>query len=89
ENLDDAIAQDQDHHIHHEAVEVAKGKFPFTTDDTAAIFYIALKEVQVAEISPLNIGVAEAEWDEDFYPETEVVKIGQKEVKITLPFSVW
>jgi hypothetical protein len=87
--LDDAIAQDQDHHIRHEAVEVAESKFPFATDEAAAIFYAALKEVQAAEIIPLNLGVAEAEWDGHFYPETEVVKIGRKEVEITLPFRVW
>ncbi|KAJ6608230.1 hypothetical protein B0H10DRAFT_1921250 [Mycena sp. CBHHK59/15] len=89
ENLDLAIAGDQDHHVRHEAIEVMQNKFPFNTDDAGRIFSEALKQVKARGIVPQGMGVARNEWEDGFYGETEMVKVGKKEVEIVLPFRVW
>ncbi|KAJ6614370.1 hypothetical protein B0H10DRAFT_2265466 [Mycena sp. CBHHK59/15] len=58
ENLDLAIAGNQDHHVHHEAIEVMQNKFPFNTDDAGRIFSEALKQVKARGIVPQGMGVA-------------------------------
>ncbi|KAJ7477546.1 hypothetical protein FB451DRAFT_1032939, partial [Mycena latifolia] len=88
-DIDLAIAGDQDHQIRHEAIEVAQNECPFTSEDAMGIFSGALHEVQAKGIIPRHFGVAEAEWEERYYGETETVKVGRKEVSIMLPFDIW
>ncbi|KAF7339237.1 Integrase catalytic domain-containing protein [Mycena venus] len=88
-DLDEAIANDQAHNVRHEAVGVAETKFPFRSERVRDIFVAALADVQAAGIIPENFGVAEAEWEVPFYGESENVKIGRKQVEITLPFPIW
>ncbi|KAJ7886279.1 hypothetical protein B0H13DRAFT_1628024 [Mycena leptocephala] len=91
-NLDDldlAIAGDQDHHIRHAAIDVVENQCPFNSKDATAIFCQALEDVKSAGIISKHFGVAEAEWEEPFYGETENVKVGRKDVEIVLPFEVW
>ncbi|KAJ6491342.1 hypothetical protein C8R47DRAFT_1176898 [Mycena vitilis] len=88
-DIDVAIAGDQDHHIRHEAIQVAETECPFSSAEATAIFLGALTEVQSADIIPCNFGVAEVEWESQFYPQSETVKVGRKEVEITLPFDIW
>ncbi|KAJ7683760.1 hypothetical protein B0H17DRAFT_27044 [Mycena rosella] len=88
-NIDEAIASDQGHNIRHDAIDVSKHKCPFQGDEAAHIFSCALAELKALEIIPQQLGVSPGEWDEDGYPETELVKVGRKEVEITLPFVVW
>ncbi|KAJ7926842.1 hypothetical protein B0H13DRAFT_1861856 [Mycena leptocephala] len=40
-------------------------------------------------IIPIGMGVAEVEWEDGFYPETEAVKVGRKDIETPLPFRVW
>ncbi|KAJ7456397.1 hypothetical protein B0H11DRAFT_1739299, partial [Mycena galericulata] len=89
EDLDQAIAQDQDRHIRHEAIDVVQNECPFRTEQAIHIFSAARREIEAREIIPMHLGVAEAEWEERFYPETETIKIGRKEVEIELPFPIW
>ncbi|KAJ6524109.1 hypothetical protein DFH09DRAFT_937428, partial [Mycena vulgaris] len=89
DDIDLAIAGDQDHQIHHEAIEVAQNECPFTNEEAMSIFSSALHEVQAKGIIPQHFGVAEAEWEERYYGETETVKVGRKEVSIQLPFDIW
>ncbi|KAJ7728403.1 hypothetical protein B0H14DRAFT_2410054, partial [Mycena olivaceomarginata] len=89
DNLDWAIAGDQDRHIRHEAIDVAESKFPFRSNEAGVVFRSALAEVKYESIIPCNFGVAEAEWEGNFYGETETVKVGRKEVEIRLPFETW
>lgn len=89
ENLDQAIAQEQDRHIRHEAIDVVQNKCPFGSEEARRIFSAARKEIEANGIIPMHLGVAEAEWEDHFYPETEMVKIGRKEVEIVLPFPIW
>ncbi|KAJ7937864.1 hypothetical protein B0H13DRAFT_1588324, partial [Mycena leptocephala] len=40
-------------------------------------------------IIPRQFEVAENEWEEPFYGETETLKIRRKQVEIALPFQIW
>ncbi|KAJ7175538.1 hypothetical protein C8R46DRAFT_890999, partial [Mycena filopes] len=88
-DIDEAIAADQNHHIRHEAIDVANHEVPFDSELAADIFSRALDAVRTAEIIPDHLGVAPAEWDAEGYPETELVKVGKKSVELTLPFRIW
>lgn len=88
-DLDEEIANDQAHNVRHEAVGVAETKFPFRSEQARNLFVAALADVQEAGIISENFGVAEAEWEVPFYGESENVKIGRKQVEITLPFPIW
>ncbi|KAJ7122623.1 hypothetical protein C8R43DRAFT_899656, partial [Mycena crocata] len=88
-DIDLAIAGDQDRHIRHEAIDVVENQCPFETEQATVIFCQALEDVTSSEIIPEHFGVAEAEWEERFYGETEKVKVGRKDVEIVLPFQVW
>ncbi|KAJ7929815.1 hypothetical protein B0H13DRAFT_2310202 [Mycena leptocephala] len=72
DDLDLAIAEDQDHHFRHEAIDVAEKECPFSSKEATAVFFAALEEVKSAGIIPKNLGRAAAEWEGTFYPETEV-----------------
>ncbi|KAJ7118271.1 hypothetical protein C8R44DRAFT_625989 [Mycena epipterygia] len=89
DDLDLAIAGDQDHHIRHDAIEVVENECPFAGEDSTALLFMALKEIELQGIVPRHFGVAEAEWEGQFYGETETVKIGRKNVEIQLPFGIW
>ncbi|KAJ6469986.1 hypothetical protein C8R45DRAFT_837082, partial [Mycena sanguinolenta] len=89
DDLDGAIANDQDHHIRHEAIDVTETECPFRSEDGRNVFVAALQEVQKAEIIPENLGVAENEWEGVFYSETEIIKVGRKQAEIQLPFMIW
>lgn len=84
-----AIAEDQDHHIRHEAVEVTQIELPFESEEGQQIFFDTFREVHKAGIIPEAMGVGEAEWEDEVYPETEAVKVGRKDVAIDLPFTIW
>lgn len=89
DDLDLAIAGDQGHNIRHEAIDVVEDECPFSSQEANTIFSAALQEVQFAGIIPENLGVAEVDWEDRFYGETETVKIGRKDVEIVLPFEIW
>ncbi|KAJ7476048.1 hypothetical protein FB451DRAFT_1463400, partial [Mycena latifolia] len=89
DDIDIAIAGDQDHNICHEAIEVVENECPFASQEAATIFSGALQEVQSAGIIPENFGVAEGDWEQPYYGESETVKVGRKEVEIALPFEIW
>lgn len=88
-NIDEAIAEDQDCHIRHDATDVVQTKCPFVSDEAKLIFSKAIHTAKDEGIIPKHLGVAEDEWQERFYGETENVKIGRKEVQIVLPFLIW
>jgi hypothetical protein len=89
DDLDLAIAEDQDRHIRHAPIDVVENECPFDSEDAMGIFSAALQEVKLTGIIPESFGVAEHEWEERFYGETEVVKVGRKDVEIALPFQLW
>ncbi|KAJ7478866.1 hypothetical protein B0H11DRAFT_1725707, partial [Mycena galericulata] len=83
------IAGGQDRHIRHEAFNAVENECPFSSEDAMVIFFAALHEVKSEGIIPEGFGVAEPEWEAQFYGETETVKVGRKEVEIVLPFVIW
>ncbi|KAJ7443309.1 hypothetical protein FB451DRAFT_967606, partial [Mycena latifolia] len=48
-----------------------------------------LSAIQREEIIPVGFGVAEAELEDGVYSEIEVIKVGRKDLKVDLPFTVW
>ncbi|KAK6983886.1 Integrase catalytic domain-containing protein [Favolaschia claudopus] len=89
QDLDSAIAGDQDRHIRHDAIEVADNQSPFESSEALGIFSDILKDVSLQGIIPTNFGVAQSEWEGNSYGETEFVKVGRKDVEIALPFDIW
>ena len=89
EDLDQAIAGDQDRHIRHEAIEVVDNQFPFNSVEGGDIFTGAFNEVRAEGIIPEQMGVAETEWEDGVYGEIELVKVGRKEAEVVLPFEIW
>ena len=89
DDIDPAIAEDQGHNVRDEPIDVPKHESPFKSDEAAEIFSAALVDIKALEIIPQHLGVSPAEWGDDGYPETEMVKAGRKDVEITLPFPVW
>ncbi|KAJ7458292.1 hypothetical protein B0H11DRAFT_1873258 [Mycena galericulata] len=89
DDLDLVIAGDQDRHIRHEAIEVKQNQFPFNSEEAEDIFTDTLQTVHAAGIIPDQMGVAEAEWEDGMYTETEIVKVGRKDVEVILPFMIW
>ncbi|KAJ7747491.1 hypothetical protein B0H16DRAFT_921450 [Mycena metata] len=88
-NIHEAITADQNHNIAHEAIDVADHQFPFESELAADIFGRALADAKTAEIIPLQLGVSPAEWGPEGYPESETVKVGKRNVELTLPFPIW
>ncbi|KAJ7743027.1 hypothetical protein DFH07DRAFT_750030, partial [Mycena maculata] len=78
-----------DHQIRHEAIEVKQNQFPFESEEAWNTFTETFQEVKNAGIIPEGMGVAEAEWEDGMYGETEEVKVGRKDVEIPLPFTIW
>ncbi|KAJ7939066.1 hypothetical protein B0H13DRAFT_1587356 [Mycena leptocephala] len=89
DDIDTAIAEDQEHHTRHEPVDVPKHESPFKSEEAAQIFSAALADVKAQEIMPRHLGVSPAEWGDEGYPETEMAKAGRKDIEITLLLSVW
>jgi hypothetical protein len=83
------ISADISKHIHHEAVPTPNGHHPFASEDAVQVFDQALKHVlQTGEV-PSNFFLREHEWEQMSYPTVETIKVGRKDVDISLPFEVW
>ncbi|KAJ7334811.1 hypothetical protein DFH08DRAFT_813854 [Mycena albidolilacea] len=57
-DLNETIANDQDHHIRHKAIEVIETQCPFRSKKRQNVFVTALQEVQATGIIPDGLGVA-------------------------------
>ncbi|KAK7030025.1 Integrase catalytic domain-containing protein [Favolaschia claudopus] len=89
DNIDAAIAADQRSHVKHDPINVPKHETPFKSEYAMDVFRQALTQINAADIIPEHLGVSPNDWPEDGYPETELVKVGRKDVEFTLPFPVW
>jgi hypothetical protein len=73
-------------------VKVAKHRCPFTDAELEDYFLGLLDDVLAqSEIVPENYGIHEDEWEEEDYPEIEVIRPGTKgkELAIILPRAEW
>ncbi|KAI0038401.1 hypothetical protein FA95DRAFT_1505714 [Auriscalpium vulgare] len=93
-DLAQRIAQDQQHHIRHEAIDVADNRNPFTADQEV-IFWQALQEAGRLHIIPPDMMLTQQEWDlhgdGGGYPADEEIKVGKagRVYHIPLPTDIW
>lgn len=85
------IADEQAAQFLHEGAQVPQDHNPFSHPGAETVFAEALEEVQAIEYIPSGLGILEEEWDEDGYPELEVIhgRRGKKELTVVLPDFVW
>ena len=90
-DLDHWIAADQEHHIHHDLIEVPWHSNPFKSPDAEALFDNAHQDAVAAGIVPSGFGIQESKWDGEIYPKHEDIKSGRggKHLNICSPFVVW
>lgn len=89
EQLDDMIGEEESTNIRHDAIEVPKAHSPFTPD-VETLFLDALRNLQDSGTLPENYLVTDEEWEEEAYPETEILAVGgRKKLPIRLPLDIW
>lgn len=89
EQLDDMIGQEENTNVRHDAIDVPESNSPFTPD-VELLFLEALRELQQSGTLPGNYKVTEEEWQEEDYPETEILGVGRrKKLAIQLPLDIW
>ncbi|KAJ6511158.1 hypothetical protein C8R45DRAFT_814806 [Mycena sanguinolenta] len=92
EQLENRIQGHLEENIRHQPVKVAKHHSPFKNGDLEDRFLSLLDEVFAQpELLPEDYGVCEEEWEDDCYPEVEVIRPGTKgkEMAIILPRAHW
>ncbi|KAJ7340847.1 hypothetical protein DFH08DRAFT_963692 [Mycena albidolilacea] len=92
EQLENRVQADLVRNIRHEPVKVAKHRCPFTDAELEDHFLGLLDDVLAqSEIVPENYGIRDDEWEEEDYPEIEVIRPGTKgkELAIILPRAEW
>ncbi|KAI0054582.1 hypothetical protein BV25DRAFT_1816871, partial [Artomyces pyxidatus] len=89
------IADDQQHHIRHDPIEVADHRNPFPSHELEAAFWTELNRIDQGRILPASMMLTQAEWDEedgeDGYPASEEIQVGRAHrlYEISLPHEVW
>ena len=87
------IHADQGPQIRHEAIEVPDHKNPFRDDtDAEGEFFAVLADVVREEIVPVGYGVLPEEWDEDGYPDIEILRAGRQmktQIPVSLAHPIW
>lgn len=91
--LTERILVDQDPQVWHEAIDVPDHRNPFS-DDAAAEekFFSVLAEVVRQEITPAGYGLLPEEWDEDGYPDVEILSAGKqmkRKISVSLANPIW
>ncbi|KAJ7710578.1 hypothetical protein B0H17DRAFT_914315 [Mycena rosella] len=92
EELENQIGADLAQNIRHEPVPVARHRSPFKDPDLESDFLELLEGLlEQLDALPKNYGVLEDEWEEEDYPEIEIIKPGKrgKELVIALPRPDW
>jgi hypothetical protein len=91
-DLPSIIADDQASQFAHDGAAVPMEINPFSGSDREEVFKLALQHVQEIGHVPYGFGIQAEEWDEDGYPEIEVIpsgRRGQKEIIVELPDFIW
>ncbi|KAJ7234973.1 hypothetical protein C8J57DRAFT_1439477 [Mycena rebaudengoi] len=91
--LADRIAADQDPQIRHDAIEVPDHRNPFGDDEEMENrFFAVLREVMEHNITPAGYGLLPEEWDEEGYPDVEILtagKQGKTKIRVSLANPIW
>ncbi|KAF7343727.1 hypothetical protein MSAN_01953300 [Mycena sanguinolenta] len=92
-SLEERIGLEQDPQIRHEAIDVPDHRNPFTDDAHGEnLFFSVLADVVKQDIMPAGYGLLAEEWDNDGYPDVEILKVGKrarKEIEVSLAHPIW
>ncbi|KAJ6455080.1 hypothetical protein C8R47DRAFT_996965 [Mycena vitilis] len=92
-DLVDRIGVEQGPQIRHEAIEVPDHRNPFSEHPVAEQkFWAVLAEVVEQEIIPAGYGMLPEEWDEEGYPDVEILEAGRlmkKKIRVSLAHPLW
>ncbi|KAJ7469655.1 hypothetical protein FB451DRAFT_1038561 [Mycena latifolia] len=92
EQLENQIEADLAQNIRHQPVKVARHHSPFDDSDSEDNFLGLLENVlQQPDVLPEDYGILEDEWEDDDYPEIEIIRPGRsgKELVVVLPREDW
>ncbi|KAJ7487940.1 hypothetical protein FB451DRAFT_1025194 [Mycena latifolia] len=91
--LVDRIGGDQVAQIRHEAIDVPDHRNPFSDDSaTESLFFGVLSEVVRQDVTPVGYGLLPEEWDEDGYPDVEILRAGKQmktKIRVSLAHPIW
>lgn len=91
-DLADRIAQDQAHHIRHDAVETPDVNPPFEASEIQQLLLHLLDEARDSNQLPTHYSIHPEEWEDGRYPSYEVIRTGRKgkkQLRISLPDEIW
>ncbi|KAJ7718880.1 hypothetical protein DFH07DRAFT_761389, partial [Mycena maculata] len=90
-DMENRISMDQAHNIRHAPIKVARHCSPFDNAEQEAIFMDLLEDILEQDNVPEDYRVRDVEWDEEDYPETEIIRPGirGKEIVVVLPRGEW
>jgi hypothetical protein len=92
-SLAERIGVDQGPQVRHDAIDVPDHRSPFLEDsDCEATFFRVLEEVVRQEITPAGYGLLAEEWDEDGYPDVEMLGTGKQmktKIQVSLAHPIW
>jgi hypothetical protein len=78
--------------VHEKAVKVPHQENPFSSQEDLDAFHHALTAMEDGSIVPDGYGILPEEWDEDDYPNFEIIRTGRrgtKQLRISLPDEIW
>ncbi|KAJ7459475.1 hypothetical protein B0H11DRAFT_1737159 [Mycena galericulata] len=90
-DIENRVGRDQAHNIRHAPIKVARHQSPFENIAQEEGFLDFLEDTFQQGDLPEDYGVQDHEWDEEDYPETEIIRPGTrgKEILVILPRDEW
>lgn len=92
EQLENRVQDNLAQNIRHAPVKVAKHRSPFIDEQLEDHFITLLRDVlSEAEDVPQGYGILADKWEDEDYPEVEVIRPGTrgKELRVILPHAEW
>ncbi|KAJ7800219.1 hypothetical protein B0H13DRAFT_1673037 [Mycena leptocephala] len=92
-SLAERIGVEHGPQVRHEAIDVPDHRNPFSNDSEAETkFFRVLTEVVKQKITPAGYGLLSEEWDEDGYPDVEILCAGKQmktKIQVSLAHPIW
>ncbi|KAJ7815663.1 hypothetical protein B0H14DRAFT_2255752, partial [Mycena olivaceomarginata] len=92
-NVEEHIQAEQHPQIRHDAVEVPDHKNPFSDHPVVECTFLPLlTDLIRQDIIPAGYGMLPEEWDEDSYPDVEILYMGRQmkmRMHISLAYPIW
>ncbi|KAJ7032986.1 hypothetical protein C8F04DRAFT_1003267 [Mycena alexandri] len=92
EQLENRVQDDLSRNIRHAPVKVARHRCPFQDEELQDHFLTLLDDIlSRPEDLPQGYGIVDDEWEDEDYPEVEVIRPGTrgKELRVILPRGEW